>query len=208
VLRLTDTPDTDETLNALSVDPSGLLRLAWAQADGLALGHNDVHSLRAQLPDEADEPPVLQLPGSVTVDATGPDGATVAFEATASDDATVTCAPASGATFPIGVTTVTCTAGNGGETATGSFDVTVRGAREQLADLLIEVTGVDPGRSLAGKLRTAVDRLPDRFLPVACWPLQAFVTQLQAQSGRHVPTEIAAGWIEDATRIRAVLGCR
>jgi hypothetical protein len=210
LFRLSDTP-ADETLNDLSVSPSGELRMVWAQPDGTALGSNDVFSLHAQLPREQNEPPVVQLPGPITVNATGPDGATVTFAATASDDgtATVTCEPASGATFAIGVTTVNCTAtDDDGATATGAFDVTVRGAREQLADLLVAVTGVGPGHTLAAKIRSLVDRLPDRMLPATCEPLRLFIRQVEAQSGRAIPADQAAQWVADATRIRAVLACR
>ncbi len=54
--------------------------------------------------------PVIQVPADMTV----PSGTPVTFTATATDavDGTdaVTCVPASGATFPVGHTTVTCTA--------------------------------------------------------------------------------------------------
>ena len=50
----------------------------------------------------------------MTAEATGPDGAVVTFTATATDTSTATstptCAPASGSTFALGPTTVTCTA--------------------------------------------------------------------------------------------------
>ena len=75
--------------------------------------------------------PVLTLPANITVPATGKTGATVIYSATANDavDGALTpvCAPPSGSTFPIGVTTVTGAATNaGGLTATGSFTVTVQ----------------------------------------------------------------------------------
>lgn len=74
--------------------------------------------------------PVVTVPASVTVEATGPDGAFVSFSASASDavDGTVVavCAPSSGATYPVGSTTVTCTAADAaGNSADASFLVTV-----------------------------------------------------------------------------------
>lgn len=208
LLRVTETAE-DETLNAASLSPSGALYVAWAQSDGLALGDNDIHAVRAQLDDGSSEPPALTLPRDVTVDATGPDGAAVTYAVSGSAGATVTCAPDSGTTFPIGTTTVQCTAVDGhGATAAGSFDVTVRGAREQLADLLVAVAGLGPGRSLEAKIRAAVAGLPDRALSLACEPLRAFVNEVRAQSGQHIPADLAAEFIEDATRIRAVLACR
>ncbi len=74
--------------------------------------------------------PVLNLPDAITIEATGPTGAPVTFTATAVDAVSgavaVTCTPASGSTFPLGTTTVTCTATDAaGNTASGSFTVTV-----------------------------------------------------------------------------------
>src|SRR5262249_43225345 len=58
--------------------------------------------------------PTLTLPANITAEATTPSGAVVTYNASASDncDAAVTpaCNPASGSTFPIGLTTVNCTA--------------------------------------------------------------------------------------------------
>jgi hypothetical protein len=207
LFRLTDTGE-DEILHDLVVGPSGEVLVVFARPDGLALGSNDVHVLRAQLPTADDEPPVPTLPGDLTVDATGPDGAAVVFEV-GPDDATVTCEPPSGSTFAIGTTTVTCTAVDAvGNASAGSFAVTVRGAREQLLELIDAVAGVGPGKSLAAKLRTAVDRLPDRHLTLACFPLRAFIAAVEAQSGRHIPADQAAALVADATRIRSVLACR
>ncbi|HEY4276671.1 MAG TPA: HYR domain-containing protein [Conexibacter sp.] len=77
--------------------------------------------------------PTLSLPSTQTVTASGDDGAVVDFTATANDDADgsvpVTCTPASGGVFPVGTTTVTCTATDRhGNVATGSFDVVVAAA--------------------------------------------------------------------------------
>jgi len=75
-------------------------------------------------------PPVLTVPADIQVEATGPSGTPVTFEVTATDvvdpSPVVTCSPASGSTFDIGTTTVTCTAtDSAGNTATASFEVTV-----------------------------------------------------------------------------------
>lgn len=74
--------------------------------------------------------PTLRLPGDLTREATGPDGAKVEYEATATDavdgDVAVKCSPASGETFPMGDTTVECSAADGaGHEAAGSFTVSV-----------------------------------------------------------------------------------
>jgi hypothetical protein len=75
-------------------------------------------------------PPVLTLPGTLTVAAKSRFGTRVSYVATATDNAdphpTVICNPASGALFPLGTTTVHCTATDAsGNTTTGSFKVRV-----------------------------------------------------------------------------------
>jgi HYR domain len=211
LLAVTATPDDDETLNAVSLAPTGNLRMAWAQPDGSFPGHNDIHAARAQLDDGTNEPPVLLLPADLTVDATTPSGATVTFEATATDDSgtpAVTCVPASGTTFAIGTTTVTCSVtDDDGATETGSFEVGVRGARDQVTDLLTAVAGVGPGRSLTAKLRAALVHLADGSVQSACDVLREFIGEVRAQSGKRIPADTAALLLDDAARIRAVLAC-
>ena len=74
-------------------------------------------------------PPVVTVPANITVDATGPSGAVVAFTATATDNSgsvTLSCVPPSGSTFPVAVTPVTCTATDPlGNSAYATFTVTV-----------------------------------------------------------------------------------
>jgi len=75
-------------------------------------------------------PPALDLPDDITATATGPSGAVVSYTATATDlvdgSVAVTCTPPSGSTFPLGTTTVNCSATDSRDnTATGSFDVEV-----------------------------------------------------------------------------------
>ena len=76
-------------------------------------------------------PPVVTAPANITTAATGSSGSIVTFPpATAIDDVsgvvTAFCTPASGATFPIGTTTVTCTANDvASNVGSASFTVTV-----------------------------------------------------------------------------------
>ncbi len=75
-------------------------------------------------------PPVLSLPGNQSASTPNPGGTTVSFSASANDNIAgnvpVSCLPSSGSTFPIGTTTVNCSASDGhGNTASGSFTVTV-----------------------------------------------------------------------------------
>jgi len=75
-------------------------------------------------------PPVVTVPTDITTEATGPSGAAVSFTASANDlvdgAITPTCDHASGSTFPLGTTLVTCSATDAaGNTGSASFSVTV-----------------------------------------------------------------------------------
>ena len=75
--------------------------------------------------------PALTLPANSTHEATSAVGATVTYSASATDivsgSVAVTCSPLSGSTFPLGTTTINCSAtDNANNTSTGSFTVTVQ----------------------------------------------------------------------------------
>ncbi|MFT3922033.1 MAG: PxKF domain-containing protein [Myxococcales bacterium] len=122
--------------------------------------------------------PVLMGPGNLSVEATGPAGAPVAFVVTANDDVEgdvpVSCTPASGSVFGFGTTSVNCsaadTAGNVGHT---SFTVSVH---DTTAPLLLNVP--DPITAFATKGNGAVvsygppsaSDLVDGNVPVPCAP--------------------------------------
>ena len=73
--------------------------------------------------------PTITVPGHVTVAATSASGAVVTYSATATDPdstASVSCYPPSGSVFPIGTTTVSCTASDpAGNASQAGFQVTV-----------------------------------------------------------------------------------
>ncbi|HEV7936463.1 MAG TPA: choice-of-anchor Q domain-containing protein [Solirubrobacteraceae bacterium] len=78
-------------------------------------------------------PPHITVPAEIVTPATSASGAVVTYSVEATDsDALVkslSCLPASGATFPVGTTKVECTAVDGHENkATASFNVTVTAA--------------------------------------------------------------------------------
>jgi len=112
-----------------------------------------------------------------TVEATGPSGAAVNFTATAIDAVdttpTVNCNPASGTTFPLGVTTVECTAtDDAGNSRQGSFTVTVRDTTAPtfspaLANQTVEATG--PSGAAVNFTTTATDAV-DATPTVNCNP--------------------------------------
>lgn len=74
--------------------------------------------------------PEITCPADTTVDCSGPDGLEVSFDVVVSDSCdsapVLECTPASGSVFPVGTTTVTCTATDAeGNSSECSFDVTV-----------------------------------------------------------------------------------
>jgi hypothetical protein len=164
--------------------------------------------------------PALSLPADRTVDATSPAGAGVSFSVSATDGAdphpASSCTPAPGSVFGIGTTTVACTAADHvGNTATGSFKVTVRGAKEQLTRLVQDVLAASTlPAAIKTQLLAKIQPLLASFDPAnptqrkaVCTAVNAFVAAARLLSGHGIPPAQATAWIADATRIRAVLGC-
>jgi hypothetical protein len=123
------------------------------------------------------------LPANITVDATSPQGAVVTYTPpTATDESgdnpgpTVSCTPASGSTFAIGMTTVTCTATDSDDTnspVSGSFQVVVKDVTAPTLSLpaTITVTATSPSGAVATYTVTATD--PDNAssqLTISCTP--------------------------------------
>ncbi len=131
-------------------------------------------------------PPVLSLPGSFAVEATGPSGATATWSASASDpdDAAgpVSCSPASGSIFPIGQTSVSCTSTDThGNTGSGSFTVTVRDTTPPAisgtpASITLEATG--PNGAVATYSTPTASDLVDGSRSVSCAPASGFLAPL------------------------------
>ena len=122
--------------------------------------------------------PVVTVPADITAEATGASGAVVAYSASATDavegTVAVSCSPASGSTFPPGVTTVTCSATDtAGNTGSASFTVTVRDSIEPTlsgvpSNIALEATGPS-GAVATYTAPTAGDKV-DGSVAVACEP--------------------------------------
>ncbi len=103
-------------------------------------------------------PPVVEGPTDISVACSLEGLAPVTFAASASDNCdpapVVTCSPASGSGFPVGITTVTCTATDAsGNSSTRSFTVTR--AALGFAGFLAPIGGADAtGGSFASPVRT------------------------------------------------------
>jgi len=111
-----------------SVFPLGTTSVACSATDAAGNTAGGSFNVIVTLADTT--PPVWTLPADFTVEATGPDGAVVTYDASATDpDDAVSfqeCLPLSGTVFALGTTTVHCTATDThGNTSTGGFNVTV-----------------------------------------------------------------------------------
>jgi probable HAF family extracellular repeat protein len=154
--------------------------------------------------------PTVVVPSDVAVDAESPGGAPVEFTVSAVDDVDpaphVSCVPDSGATFPVGDTTVNCTASDSaGNVGSASFSVHVRGAAEQLGNLAASVKGVGPGTSLEDKIAQARAAVGIGDRATASSILKAFNRQVIAQTGKSIAPDTAAALTAAAVRIGAVL---
>jgi hypothetical protein len=159
-------------------------------------------------------PPALTLPANITVNATVPEGAVVPFVATAVDDdrriptPPVTCTPAPGSMIAIGDTTVTCTATDlYGNVATGSFTIHVKGAAEQLTDLVAASQGVGPGNAVAAQVEKAPADLAAGNVDKACKSLDKYIKQVNLHTPKKIDPSVADARIADATRIKNVMAC-
>ena len=158
------------------------------------------------------EAPVFGLAAQSLLEynATTPSGANVTFSTSATDNVGVTslsCEPASGSLFPVGHTTVTCTASDAaGNTAHESFTISVIGAHEQLFNLLQYVIGLNlqngTAQPLINQLRAAYDQDPYG----ACNKLGDFVSMVQKKSG-NIPNDEKAVMISESSRIMDATGC-
>jgi hypothetical protein len=165
--------------------------------------------------------PFVTITTPFEVDATSPAGAIVTYLASARDGAdpnpTMTCVPPSGSLFPIGSTEVPCTATDhvGNTNSNGHTRITVRGAKQQLTNLIQKVLNATALPSpLKLQLIARMQSLVTGFDPAnatqrqaVCAALRAFVAAVQLLSGHGITPAQAAEWTADANRIRAVLAC-
>jgi hypothetical protein len=76
-----------------------------------------------------------------------------------------------------------------------------------LADLLVAVTGVGTGDSLATKVEEAQAYLSVPDIVSACTVMNDFKSSVAAQSGKKIPEAQAAELIADAEEIEAAIPC-
>ena len=165
-------------------------------------------------------PPTITTPSSLVVDATSPAGAIVTYSVTAGDlvdpHPTLTCSPASGSTFPNGDTTVTCTATDfSGNKGSASFNVHVKGAAEQIVDLIATVATLQPQppptfvATLEHQLQLTLADVRAAHTESACADLSTFIDMVHLRTPPRPPLtpQQVTLLTNDAKRIRAVIGC-
>jgi len=140
--------------------------------------------------------PVLRLPGTISVEATSTRGATVRYSAGVSDvvDASpgLDCSPASGSLFPVGRTTVRCSARDAaGNVSSGAFVVDVESAVQSLRDVKRTVD-----KTIARKVDTVLAAVRAGKHARACSLLRDLRRQVKATPPRG-----------ELARISRVLGC-
>jgi len=161
--------------------------------------------------------PVMQLE-PITAVPNGPDGTRMGWDTHPTDNADwypdVVCEPESFSdfVFPIGDTTVTCTAtDDSGNSSTGSFVVHVLSVAELLRQAqayLVEI-GVEPTlrKSLTSDLETAARAAERGKDPATCSAIAEYQEHVRAQSGKKLSVETADSLLANADAIRGIVPC-
>jgi hypothetical protein len=161
--------------------------------------------------------PVILCPSPSVANATNPVGTVVLYAVTVTDNcpgAIINCTPASGSLFPIGDTTVHCTATDASaHQASCSFNIHVKGAKEQLNDLIALVQGMSAIKpsirnALLVNLNASLAGLMANNTSTACGALQSFINLVNGQRDKFITSSDADYLVGKATQIRAVIGCK
>ena len=159
-----------------AIFPMGTTTVRCAASDAHGNKASGRFAVTVKEPGRQDDrtPPVLSVPRDLVEEATSKDGARVTYTATAVDQVdgkvAARCTPASGSTFPLGITQVSCSAiDKAGNRTDRSFNIAVRDTTAPAplppADLTVEATS--PSGATVGYTVTAID-LVDGKVPVTC----------------------------------------
>jgi hypothetical protein len=185
----------------------GLTTVTWTATDGSGNTASATQSVKVR----DVEAPSLTVPLNVTVSATSPNGAVVNYQLFATDNVAVTsvsCTKASGATFPIGPTSVRCTAADAaGNSTVGTFDVMVYDAPTQMQNLLkyVRGLGMQEGTTnpLVNQLLAAYD---DASYDHGCKKMNDFINMV-GKKDSGIPPGSASYMTSQAIQICTVMAC-
>jgi len=192
--------------------PVGLTTITWTAKDGSG---NTASATQVVLVRDVEAPKISA--SDIELDATSRSGAVVpSFNVVFGDNVRVvqvSCTHEPGSTFRAGTTAVTCTVADAaGHSASATFNVIVHGAAEQIVAVIgyMETLGLSngAGNPMLNQLRAALGDVEDEN-GVSCKKLDDFIRML---TDRKKSSELSIAEmfeiLEDAKRIRAVLGCQ
>lgn len=204
---------TGTTSDPLTYNAQGTHTVHWTFDDG----HHNSSTANQTVIIKDVTPPVITCPASKVVNAQCATGATVTYTApTATDNCSiasiVNVGLASGSVFPIGDSTVTSTATDSSNNqVTCTFRVRVKGAEEQLNDLITLVNGLP----VSSRTKKRLDRHLYEVLShglmseISCHELRKFIAIVQkAQKKKKLTAPQATQLLDAASRMQAVTGCQ
>jgi Bacterial Ig-like domain (group 1)/HYR domain len=160
--------------------------------------------------------PVMEL-RDFLASPSGPDGTLLGWDTHPTDNGdwypTVVCEPESFEyVFPIGDTTVTCTAtDDSGNSSTGTFNVHVLSVAELLrqAQQSLVYYGVDPTlrTSLTAELEAAAKAADKGNDSATCSAITDYQDHVRAQAGKKLSEETAESLLANADYIRGIVPC-
>jgi hypothetical protein len=205
------TPTRSDNLELSAPFPVGLTTITWTAKDGSG---NTASANQTVKVVDIEAPRITA--SDIEIDATSRSGAVVeSYNLVFGDNVRVVqvkCTPEPGSLFREGPTPVECTVWDAaGHSASANFVVKVRGAAEQIGDVIgyIETLEISSGAGnpLMNQLRAAIEAI-EQENSVSCKKIDDFLRLL---TDRKKSSEISYSEMfeimEDAKRIKAVLGC-
>jgi uncharacterized repeat protein (TIGR01451 family) len=200
-----------------NVFPVGQTIITYSATD--ASGNTSTATQQVTVVDNT--PPVISCPVSITLEPTCPSGAKATYITPVGTDncggATTsrTAGLESGSVFPIGTTTVTYTVVDAaGNTASCSFQVTVKTPQQTVLDMMAAVQALQPPltgtqvQGLNSKLQAALDAVNQGKTNIACNKLSDVISQVTAYINNGTLTSAqGTPLITSANHVRNTIGC-
>jgi hypothetical protein len=182
--RVDSAPDISCSVGNGAIFPIGVTRVTCTATDDA--GNSDSDSFQVTVVDG--DKPLLSLPANLVVEASGPGGANVAFLVSGEDSVDralpVSCIPASGSTFELGSTTVTCSARDrAGNSSSGSFTVNVQDSTKPRLTLpSLSIVGATGAKGATVSFSAGAEDTVDGKVGVSCTPASGSMFALGSTS--------------------------